>query len=354
MARFLKNRQHLVDKAPGTITFVGRKKMENTRFRMISFDKSSLDEYETAGFDELFQNMHPGRVNWINIDGLHDVEVIRAIGSRFGLSALVLEDIVNTDQRPKIIEDGENIVTYLKQLSFNRESEKISADHITLILGKNYVISIQEKVGEFFSSIRSRLRENVGRARKSSSDYLYYRIMDVIFDNYMICIGEIGDIVEADEEKILTSTSKGLVENIYRHKIEVSFIRKVVRPALEITKRLKTLDNPLLKKQTLPFLDDLDDLGTQIVESVEVYFTMISDQLNIYNTNLSNSANDVMKVLTIFAAIFIPLTFIAGIYGTNFEYVPELQYRYSYFIMWGVMIAMAGVMLYFFRKKKWF
>lgn len=353
MARFLKSRTSIIDKAPGTITFIGRQKMEKPRFRLMTFNKEELDEFENESLDELLQNRKEGRINWINIDGLHDQNVILKIGEQFDLSPLVQEDIVNTDQRPKAIEDGENLVVFLKQLNFDDSTKSIHADQITIILGENYVISFQERVGEFFNPIRNRIRQNIGRVRTSQPDYLFYRIIDTIVDNYMVCVGAMGELVEANEENVLSKVSKEIVEDIYRHKTEISYIRKAVRPAIEVSRRLKSIDSKLIKKSTRPFFDDLDDLLTHTFETIEVYHTMISDQLNIYNTNLSNSANDVMKVLTIFAAIFIPLTFIAGIYGTNFEYVPELQFRYSYFIMWGVMIVMAVIMLIYFKRKKW-
>lgn len=353
MARFLKNRKVLVDKSPGSLTFIGRKKMEATRFRMTVYDDSHLAEYEEADLMKLLAHVDESRINWINIDGLHDAGVISKIGKRFNISPLVLDDIVNTDQRPKLVDDGGNKVVFLKQLTFNETEKSVSAEQITLVLGSFYVISFQEKVGGFFNPIRERLRQNIGKLRVSKSDYLLYRIIDTIVDNYLLCVSAIGELVEENEEHIITSNSKETIEKIYRQKMEISFIRKAVRPAVDISKKLKVSDGDLIKESSMPFFADLDDLLTHTLESVEVYHAMISDQLNIYNTRLSNSANDVMKVLTIFAAIFIPLTFVAGVYGTNFDYVPELHYRYSYFIMWGLMIVMALVMLFFFRKKKW-
>lgn len=353
MARFLKSRNELIDKAPGALTFIGKQKMEKPRFRLMCFNKDESEEYETETLDSLISFVKADQVNWINIDGLHDQEVILKIGERFNLSPLILEDIVNTDQRPKAIEEGDNLVVFLKHLTFKEQTQNISADQITLILGENYVISFQEKVGEFFNPIRHRIRNNIGKVRSSNSDYLFYRIMDTIVDNYMVCIGTMGELVEANEENILSRVNKSVVEDIYKHKTEISYIRKAVRPAIEVSKRIKSMENKLIKKSTRPFFDDLDDLLTHSLETVEVYYTMISDQLNIYNTNLSNSANEVMKVLTIFAAIFIPLTFIAGIYGTNFDFLPELHFKYSYFIMWGVMITVAVVMLMYFKRKKW-
>ena len=354
MARFLKSRANIVGQAPGTLTFIGRKKMDKPRFRLMSYNETNIVEHEPSNVKGLLSHLEKDLINWINIDGIHDQEVIQEIGNYFNLSPLVLEDIVNTDQRPKVIEEADYLVVFLKQLSFNSAEESVSADQVTLVLGPNYVISFQEKVGEYFNPIRERIRQNIGKVRQSKSDYLFYRIIDTIADMYMIAIGNIGELVEGNEEKVLANIRKETIEEIYGHKTEISYIRKAVRPAKEVTKKLKNTETDLIKKSTWPYFDDLDDLLTHALESVELYYTMISDQLNIYNTNLSNRANDVMKVLTIFAAIFIPLTFIAGIYGTNFDYLPELHYKYSYFIMWGIMILLVAGMLLYFRRKKWF
>ena len=215
------------------------------------------------------------------------------------------------------------------------------------------MITFQEKVGEYFDPIRERIRQNIGKLRMSKADYLFYRIIDTLADMYMVCVGQVGEFVEGSESGILANVNKETIEEIYWNRTEVSFIRKAVRPAKEVTKLLKTAETELIDEATWPYFNDLDDLLTHTLESVELYYTMTSDQMNIYNTSLSNRANDVMKVLTIFAAIFIPLTFIAGIYGTNFDNVPELHYKYSYFIMLGVMLLVAIVMLIYFRRKKW-
>ncbi len=353
MPRFIKNRKVLIDKGPGNVTFIGRQKMDKPRFRLLSYNLSEVIEHETDNVSDMVTKLSDKHVNWINIDGLHNPDVINEVGRSFELSSLVLEDIANTDQRPKMVEDNHNIVIFLKQLQLSVDTHNVQSEQITLVLGSNYVISFQEQVGTFFEPIRQRLRDNIGKLRSLKTDYLFYRIIDTIVDNYMVCLGSLGELIEGNEEHILSKNNKELIEEIYHHKTEISFVRKAVRPAREISKQLKNSESGLLTPNTQPFFDDIDDLITHAIETIDVYYTMISDQLNIYNTNLSNSANEVMKILTIFAAIFIPLTFVAGIYGTNFDYLPELHYKYSYFIMWGVMIIMAIVMLIYFKRKKW-
>ncbi|MBN1926791.1 MAG: magnesium/cobalt transporter CorA [Prolixibacteraceae bacterium] len=353
MARFFKSRKKLIGQAPGELTFIGQRLMERPRFRLISYNKENIRETETENTSDLISAMAPGHINWINIDGLHESIAISEVGKAFGLSPLVLEDIVNTDQRPKYIEDGKNIIFFLKQLVYNEISKNIIADQITMILGPDYVVTFQEKAGEFFNPIRERLRNNTGRVRKSAADYLAYRILDTIADHYSVCLSSIGELVEANEEKVLSKKGDQVIENIYRLKTEISFLRKTIRPVRDITKYLKNSDSELIYETSLPYFIDLDDLLAHALETVDVYYLMIGDQLNIYNTNLANRANDVMKVLTIFAAIFIPLTFVAGIYGTNFDYIPELHFKYGYFTMLAVMAIIAIVMIIFFRRKRW-
>jgi len=353
MARFLKNRRSLVGKAPGTITFIGRQKMDKPRLRLITYNETELDEHESTDVKGLLPHIKKDRISWINIDGLHDQEVILQIGEAFHLPPLILEDIANTDQRPRLIDNDENLIIFLKELQFKEEKISVSADQVALIVGENYVISFQEKVGHIFEPIRQRLRQNFGKMRKSKSDYLFYRIFDAIADQNMVAIGAVGELIEANEAKILSKNNKLLIENIYQHKVEISYLRKAILPSKEVSMQLRNSESPLITDFTQLYFDDLDNLLLHTLETVEVYYSMISDQLNIFNTNLNHRANDVIKILTIFTTIFIPLTFIVGVYGTNFDYLPELHFKYSYFAMWAVMIVIVVVMLFYFKRKKW-
>ncbi|HNW49765.1 MAG TPA: magnesium/cobalt transporter CorA [Prolixibacteraceae bacterium] len=353
MARFIKNRSKTVGKAPGTLTFIGHKKMDRPRLRLISYDEETFFEGEFPTFQELFHHLDDTRKHWVNIDGIHDPDTISEICSRFNLSPLVQEDIMNTDQRPKMMEADEKIVIFLKMIEFNENQRKIESDQITLILGSNLVLTFQEDVGEHFNPIRERLRQSKGKLRGMSTDYLLYRLIDTIVDNYLVCISALGDLIEKNEEQILSKNDKTVTARIYHQKTEISFLRKVVRPVKDVAKLLKDSDIGLVSETTWPFLDDLDGLLTHAIETIETYYTMTSDQLMIYNTNLSNRANEVMKVLTMFASIFIPLTFIVGVYGTNFDNIPELHFKYGYFAMWGVMVIITVVILVYFRRKRW-
>lgn len=353
MARFLKNRQKSHGKSPGSLIFIGQQKMEKSRIRVIRYDQEQLKEEELENVNNLDTTLRKGTITWLNIDGLHDTDMMNQLKGMFDISSLVMEDILNTDQRPKLVEDNDKIIIILKVFYFKTEENIFSSEQISFILGENYLITIQERVGDYFESVRNRLRNSIGKVRQSGSDYLCYALLDAVSDSYMSVIEKLGDVIENQEEVILKHTRRDIIGDIYRHKTEISYLRKSIRPVKEIMIQFLKSESNLLHKRTIVYLNDLDDIITQVLEAVETYYTMISDQLTIYHTNISNRVNDVMKVLTVFASIFIPLTFIAGVYGTNFDYLPELHFRYSYFIMWGVMICVAGGMLLYFNRKKW-
>lgn len=353
MARFLKSRKKSHGEAPGSLIFIGNQKMEKSRIRVIQYNKENLVEKEPDKMEDAGSYVRKGYITWINIDGLHEVDLIEKLEKMFKLSSLALEDILNTDQRPKFIEDENNVIIILKALTYDKDSLTLHTEQISFILGNDYLVTLQERVGDYFEPVRERIRKNLGRIRTSEPDYLCYSLFDTLVDSYIINIETVGDLIEEQEQAILKNPDKKIIEVIYRHKTEMSYMRKSVRPVKEIMAHLMKSESKFIHSKTSAFLDDLDDLVTQAMEAVEIYYTMVSDQLTVYQTNISNRVNDVMKVLTIFAAIFIPLTFIAGIYGTNFDYLPELHFRWAYFVMLGVMVCTAGVMLLYFKRKKW-
>ena len=340
-------------KAPGSVVFIGKKKMEQSQFRLMQYNQDRCNEVESDNLIQLLKTFDPQCVNWLNIDGVHDLQAIELVAQHVGLSPLQTESIANTDQRPRMLDHNNVMAIFLKMLRFDPELVKVSTDQITFILDGHFLITFQENVGSLFDPIRERIRTSSGKLRSSGPDYLAYRIMDSIADQYLLCLSELGDLVEQNEVHILSKSNPTLVEQLYRYKTELNYIRKAVWPVKEITKQLKTNDSDLIHPETKVYLNALDDLIAHAVETIDVYHTMISDQHNIYNTNMNNRTNDVMKVLTIFASIFIPLTFIVGVYGTNFDYLPELHFRYGYLGMWVVNLLVVAAMLYFFRKKRW-
>lgn len=353
MARFLKSRKISHGASPGSLIFIGNKKMEKSEIHLMIYNKNSLSEKQVYSIDEIPEMTSDDSVIWINIYGLQDTDLVAALGERFNIPTLELEDILNTDQRPKISENENNLTIFLKVLEYKTEEVKVLSDHISVIIGGNYVITFQERVAKYFEPVRERLRNSHGRIRQSGPDYLAYALIDTLVDGYIHTIESVGASVEAMENEVLTQLQKETMYKIYRLKNNISFIRKNIWPLKEIMIYLNKTESKLVRKKTLTFLKDLQDLTTQALEAVEIYYNMSTDYLNIYHTNVGNRTNDVMKVLTIFASIFIPLTFIAGVYGTNFDNLPELHYKYSYFIMWGIMLLVAIIMLIYFRRKDW-
>jgi len=353
MARYIKKRDNSQGKAPGSLIFIGKHKMEKAEIHRIRFNKSEIEETPNPGTFEIAELPSGPAITWINIYGLHDTAIFEVFGEQFGISPLALEDILNTDERPKLIEDKDKLIVILKTLEFNPQKKMILSEQISMVIGSNYLLTFQERPGDFFESVRERLRDSRGKIRCLGADYLAYALIDSLVDAYIHSIEKLGSAIEELENRVLKNSGKETAEEIYRMKIEVSFIRKSIRPVKEIVLMLLQSDLGIIDKKNITYLKDLEDLATQANEATDMYYTMTNDLLNIYHTNLTHKANEVMKFLTIFASIFIPLTFIAGVYGTNFDFLPELHFKYSYFIMLGVMLLVAAAMLRYFRKKRW-
>ena len=353
MARFLKSRLKTKGAAPGSLIFIGDKKMDDTRLNLLTYNENELFEKEYKSIDELLANIKSGYVNWINVDGIHDTDIIKKIGKEFNISPLALENIPDTGQRPKIFEDPGYAVLITKAVYFDRDENKISVEQISFVLRENIIISFQEKTGDHFEHVRNRIRNSVGKIRRTGSDYLAYALIDSLLDNYLINLEQIGSKIEALSSR-LNDNNKEVSTLLFHYKTELSYFRRAIVPLKPLPVRLIKSDTKVISQENLVYFELLTDLSDQAHEAIDSYINMTNDLINMYNTNLSNRVNQVMKVLTIFASIFIPLTFIAGVYGTNFDYIPELQYRNAYFIMLGAMVLVAGVMIYFFKKHKWF
>lgn len=353
MARFLKKNDKSKGMAPGSLVFIGNKKVEKVRIRVIDFNGTQLNEIELHSISKGEKFKKSKSVSWINIDGLHDASIMKEVGEIFDLHPLLLEDIMNTGQRPKFEEFEHTIFFTVKMLRQENQTERINTEQLSIVIGKNYLLTFQEQTGDVFDPVRDRIRKNKGRIRTSDTDYLAYALLDTVVDNYIAIIERLGDKIEDIEDDLTADPTPSVMEKINAYKREMNFLRKSIRPLREGLLQLLKSDSNLIKEPTIPFYKDLLDLSTQTTEAIDTYREMLSDQMNMYNSSLSNKMNEIMKVLTIFAAIFIPLTYIAGIYGTNFEYLPELHYKYSYFIFWGVMIVVALSLVLFFKRKKW-
>ena len=359
MPRFIKRSSKTIGLPPGALVHIGEKKIAKVKISIIDYDEKNVEETELKKVEECFPYKDKKTISWINIDGVHQLDIIEKIGEYFNLHPLVLEDIVNTGQRPKLEDYEEYIYIVLKMLYHSEKENEIKAEQISLILGKNYVISFQESEGDVFDHVRERLRTAKGRIRKMGADYLAYALLDAIIDNYFIILEKIGEKVEGVEEELVDNPTPETLHSIHNLKREMIFLRKSVWPLREVISGLQRGESKLIQKSTGIYLRDVYDHTIQVIDTIETFRDMTSGVLDIYMSSVSNKMNEVMKVLTIFAAIFIPLTFIAGIYGMNFNpeaspfNMPELGWQLGYPMIWIVMIALTITMLIYFKRKKW-
>jgi magnesium transporter len=338
---------------PGTPVFTGRKKTEQLHVSIMDFDPYRLEEAQSHDISSCFPYRDTSGPSWITITGLHDTEKIDALCRHFGIHPLVSEDILNIHQRPKVEVFDDYIFITLKILDFEKDTSHIGIDQVSLILGNGYVLMFQEQQESLFDPLRIRIRESKGRVRRMKSDYLLYTILDIIVDHYFVNLEQINGHIESIEQKLMTDPAPETLNEIYRLKREVLFLRKSVWPLRESVSRLEKSDSPLMSESTAPYLRDLYDHTIQAIDSIETSRDLLSGMLDLYLSSVSNRMNQVMKMLTIIATIFIPLTFIVGIYGMNFENMPELEWHYAYFVVLGFMFAIAVGMLAWFRRKGW-
>jgi magnesium transporter len=338
---------------PGTLIHVGAPKTARVKVTIIDYDESNLQEKEVVKIDECYPYKEKSTVTWINVDGIHDVVVIDKIGKNYVIHPLLLEDIVNTEQRPKFDDFEDYLFLVLKMLSYDEKQREIKIEQVSLVIGPNYVISFQEREGDVFDPVRDRIRRARGRIRKMGADYLAYALLDAVVDGYFLILEKIGDRIETVEEDLISNPDAKTLQIIHCLKREMIFLRRSVWPLREVISGMSRKESTLIKESTEIFLRDVHDHTIQVIDTIETYRDMVSGMLDTYLSSISNRMNEVMKVLTIFAAIFIPLTFVAGIYGTNFSYMPELAWKWGYFAALAIMAAICISMLIYFKRKKW-
>ena len=338
---------------PGELVHVGEKKVDDVRLRIVDYDEGSLNETVLNNIEEAYQIKDSKSVSWLNVDGLHDTSVMENIGNHFGIHPLIMADTLNVHQRPKFEDFEDYLFIVLKIISFDDENNSISSEQVSMILSDNYVITFQEKYGDVFESVRERIRKARGRIRKVGVDYLAYVLIDAVIDNYYVVLDRISEKIESLEDAVVENPTSDTLKEIHHLKKNVTLLRKSVWPLRDMASNLIRSESKIIKEQTMPFMRDLYDHTIQVTDSIDTFKDMLSGLMDLYLSNMSNRMNEEMKVLTIFAAIFIPLTFIAGIYGMNFEFIPELKWKYSYFVLWGIILVVGGGMLIYFRKKKW-
>lgn len=350
---FTKKRSKKAGLSPGTLVHIGEKRTEKAAIQLIDYDETRFEEKEIHTIEECFPFKNTPSVTWINIDGLHEIEIIEKIGKHFNLHPLLQEDILNTDQRPKVEDHGSHIFIVLKTLSYDNTKKELLIEQVSIVLGANFVISFHEGERDIFKLIRNRIKNSIGRHRKMGADYLAYTLMDTIVDHYFGVLELLGERIEVLEEEVVVDPNPTTLQEIHKLKRDLIFLRKSVWPLREEISALERGESPLIQSVMTVFLRDVYDHTIQIIDSVETFRDIVSGMLDIYLSSMSNKMNEVMKVLTIIATIFIPLTFIVGVYGMNFKYMPELERPWGYFMVWVINIVVALGMLTYFRKKRW-
>ena len=354
MSLFLKKSSKKAGLPPGTVVFVGEKKVEEIRITLIDYDENQYNEREIKNIEDCFPCKDTPSISWINIDGVHQVDVIEKLGAHFVLHPLLQEDVVNTHQRPKFDEFDDHLFIVLRMFFFNEEENELEGEQISLIVGANFVISFQERQGDVFEQVRERLRNGKGRIRKKGSDYLAYCLIDAIVDSYYTILEGLGEHIESLQEELVSEPKQEDLQIIQHLKRDMLFFRKSVWPLREIIDGLARSESTLIKEDVLVYVRDVYDHVIQAIDTIETFRDMLSAMLDIYLSSVGNRMNQVMKVLTIIATIFIPMTFLAGIYGMNFKYMPELELRYAYPIFWLFVLSLFILMIMWFKKKKWF
>ena len=321
---------------------------------VIDYSKENIEEQEIESVDDILKYKDSNTVTWVIIEGLTNVTIVERIGAIFGIHNLVLEDILNTHQRPKFEEYDDHLYIVLKSLLTENERFTVAYEQISLLVLKNFVFVFKEKTDDLFKPVQQRLKTSKGRLRSLGSDYLTYAILDTIVDQNFIIIDSLDDAITSVEDSLLASEpTQDTLHTIQMLKREIISIRRNVSPIRELMSGMLRSESDLINEKTHIYLRDVSDHAIRVIESIELYREILTGLLDIYISSVSNKMNEVMKVLTVFASIFIPLTFLAGIYGMNFEYMPELKWKWAYPVLWAVFVSIPVVLLIYFKRKKW-
>lgn len=353
MPRYVQKSKGDIGRSPYDIVFRGDQKTERSIIHCIDFDAETLEEKELFTANEIAEYYASGKMTWVNIDGVHDTTFLAELAEALKLDLMIFSDISDTSSRPKLIESEDCLFLSLKMMHQQNGNAVTLVENISIVLMDKLLITFQERPGDVFEPIRERIRKGKTRIRGRGADYLLSAIIDVIIDNYLFVIGDLGDKIEALEGRLLPEPQRTIIHHISHLKKELNYVRRHIQPAEEVVYGLNKLDTHFINPKTRVHFRDLKDNIILARDTSETYREILNDQLSIYHTIMSTKLNDIMKFLTIFSVIFIPLTFIVGVYGTNFDVLPELHYRNGYFIMWGLMVLIALAMLIYFKRKKW-
>ena len=341
-----------IGQTPGLLVYTSYQKADFTETEVFSFDENELEESRTTSFETSIEKFDKNKVNWVNIIGLHDTNLIDKVGQKFDLHPLLLEDVLNVEQRPKS-EDFDSHIFFTIKMFHQQTEQGIEYEHVSFVLGKNYVLSFQEKPKDIFNLLRERLRNSFGKLRTRQADYLFYRFIDTIVDNYYPVLESFAEKIELLEEEVMKGPTTNTLHKLQNIRKELILLRKSVLPLRESISMLIKSESKLLRKETERYLMDVYDHTIHVIESLDTYRDLLGGVMDLYMNSVSNRMNEVMKVLTIMSSIFIPLTFIAGIYGMNFENIPELSYKWGYPMVWLAMVIIAILLLLMFRRKNW-
>jgi magnesium transporter len=353
MPKHVKIRSQKAGLPPGSLIYTGDKIAVQPHITIVDYDEQQLKTLELSSLADCPAMENWPGVTWINVSGVSQADHLERLGESFKLHPLVLEDILNVDQRPKVEDYEDYLYIVLKAISSQPERDEIEAEQISLVLGPNYVLSFHETSDDMFKPVRERLVAAKGRIRKAGADYLAYALMDLIVDNYFVTLEQFGDRVEFMEDEVVRRAVPATLQMVHHLKNHMIILRRSLWPLREVIALLERRESPLISEATAVYFKDVYDHTIIAIDTVETYRDILSGLLDIYLSSVSNRLNEVMKVLTIIATIFMPLTFLAGVYGMNFKYMPELQWHYAYFGLWGIMILLAGCMALYFRKRKW-
>ena len=339
---------------PDTLVHVGERHCEAVTLEAIAYGPQVVEAAVLPGPEALTPWLGSDRQVWLNVTGVHDVEAVGRVGASLGLHPLVLADVVNTHQRPKAEAHHDYIFAVLKMVRWLGDGEQFDVEQVSLILGKNWVVTFQERPGDVFDTVRARLREGKGRIRTVGVDYLFYALLDVIVDHYFLAIEALSDATESLEEEVLETPTRDTLGRIHSLRQEALALRRAAWPLRELIQTIIREESDLVHDSTRPYLRDIYDHVVQVIDTVETQREILGGYQDLYLSSLSNRMNEVMKVLTVMSTLFIPMTFLAGIYGMNFEYMPELKWQWGYPALWGSMGVIAVGMLTFFRRRGWF
>lgn len=353
MAKKTRRRSEKAGLPPGTLVHTGERPPESTVITVFEYGPDFCQERKPVRLEECFTPQPLQTVRWINIDGLANIGVIEGIGRQFGIHPLILEDILSTGQRPKCDDSTSHLFVVLRMLQYREAEQTVHSEQVSILLGPGYVVSFQESVGDVFEPLREQIRTGRGRVRNTGADYLVYRLMDAVVDGYFLILEQLGERVEALEQEVIQEPSEETLHRIYALKRELIYLRKSVWPLREVISQIEKTASPLITESTEPYFRDVYDHTIQVMDSVDTFRDTVSGLLDIYLTSISNRMNAIMKVLTIITTIFIPLSFIAGLYGMNFRHMPELEWRWGYPAVLAVMALIVAGMFYLFKKNKW-